>query len=268
VMPLATLAAFVRRDWQRAVSYRVPFALEIFSTLLGLTLFYYLGRLVDASGVRHHELDKGYFAYAVIGVALLEIGHTGLSAFAQKLRDEQTTGTLEALAATPTSSSLIIVGSAAYDMLRATATAFGMIALGMLLFGLRLEFDPVAFPVALVSLAACVLLFAALGIAMAAFTIVFKQTTALLGMVLPAIALLSGVYFPIDVLPRVLETLARASPFTWGLEVLRAALLEGRIDWWQFAVLIPAAAVAVPLGLAVFHAALRRAKRDGTLAQY
>ncbi len=266
---VATLAAFVSRDWVIARSYRVPFATEAVGALFSVTLFYYLGRLVGRSfTATSPDLAKGYFAFAVIGIATLGIGTTGLSAFAQRLRQEQTTGTLEALVCTPCRSWTVVVGSAAFDLLRATVTALVMVLLGVAIFGLRFTAGPVSLVVAAIAALATVLLFGALGVALAAFTVVFKQAAALLGLVTPIIALLSGVYFPIDVLPQAIQKLAEASPFTWALDVLRAALLRGVVDLGHLALLVPFAVLAFPFALYLFERALRRARREGSLTQY
>jgi ABC-2 type transport system permease protein len=106
------------------------------------------------------------------------------------------------------------------------------------------------------------------GVAVAAFTVLFKRTTALLGMVISGLALLGGVYFPIDVFPEPLQTLANALPFTWGLDVLRGSLLGGNVDPLQLVGLLGSALVLLPPALLGFTLAIGRARRTGSLAQY
>jgi ABC-2 type transport system permease protein len=266
---LSVLAAFLRRDFRINISYRASFALELLSTLFLLALFFYLGRVVDDAELgAGQNLSEGYFGYAVVGLALLSIVQVSLASFSRKLNEEQTTGTFEALMATPASPSLIVLGSAVYELLRATFGALVLIAVAVVVFGLRLEVDAASIGVAFVALAGCLGLFASLGVAVAAFTVVFKRTAGLLGMVITALALLGGVYFPIEVFPEPLERLANALPFTWGLDVLRASLLGGDVDPAQLAGLFGSAGLLMPLALVGFNAAVRRARRTGTLAQY
>ena len=99
------------------------------------------------------HLGGGYFGYAAVGLGLLEIVLAGLGSFARKLRDEQTTGTFEALMATPAHPSLIILSSAAYDMLRATFDGLVMIAAAVVIFGLDLDLGAGPVAVAAVTLA-------------------------------------------------------------------------------------------------------------------
>jgi ABC-2 type transport system permease protein len=262
-------AAFLRRDAAVAVSYRLPFLLGIASIVSILALFFYLGRLVDPSVIESRAgFDQGYFAYAALGLALLQIVQVGLVSFALKLRQEQTTGTFEALMSTPAPPYAVVLCSVAWDILRAALSGLFLVAVAVALFGLDLHTDTEALLVAGVALLGCLVLFGAIGIAVAAFAVAFKHVTALLSMVVTGLALLGGVYFPIDLLPDPLQTLGDILPFTWGLDVIRSALLSGDVDGTRLAGLLGSAVVTLPLALAVFKVALRRARREGTLAQY
>jgi len=76
------------------------------------------------------------------------------------------------------------------------------------------------------------------------------------------------VLYPLGVLPGPLRAVADWVPFTWALLALRNVLIDGGAPWGRVLQLWVAALVAVPLSLAVFEGALRRARRGGTLAQY
>lgn len=88
--------------------------------------------------------------------------------------------------------------------------------------------------------------------------------------VIAILLLVSGVYYPIEVLPTVLQKLGVVSPATYVLTGVREALLEGKpIDYlWQYIwpVLIMGV-VLIPAGLWVFNLAERYAKRTGKLAR-
>jgi ABC-2 type transport system permease protein len=269
VSSLRVVAAFIRRDFRIHVSYRLSFVLQMSTIFFFLALYYYLSRIVDQHefAARQH-ISGSYFGYAAVGLALLSILQVGLSSFSQKMREEQTTGTFEALMATPTSPSLVVLASAVYDLLRSTAFALVLIGTAVVLFGLHLDIDPASLGVTAVALVGCLALFASLGVAVAAFTVIFKQTAALSGMVVSGLALLGGVYFPIDVLPGPLQQLAEILPFTWGLDVVRASLLGGDVDPVQLAGLFGSAAVLLPAAVLGFTMAVRRARRTGTLAHY
>jgi ABC-2 type transport system permease protein len=266
----AAFAAFLRRDWTVARSYRLTFALNLWSSLFSLLLFFYLAKLVDEGslGEGRDLFAHGFFAFVILGIALLQVVQTALNSFAGRVRQEQTTGTLEALLATPTSPSLIVLASAAYELLRALVQGLITLIAAVLIFGLHLEAGPAEIAVSIAALAAVIPIFAALGVVVAAFTVAFKQTLGITGVISSALGLLGGVYFPVDVLPGALETLGRALPFTWALDVIRSALLIGEIELVPLAGVVAAAPVALGGALLVFRLALDRARRDGSLAQY
>jgi ABC-2 type transport system permease protein len=269
VSRLRIVAAFIRRDFRIHTSYRLSFVLQMFTIFFFLTLYYFLSQLVDEKEFASHQNITGdYFSWTAVGLAVLSILQVGLSSFSQKMREEQTTGTFEALMAAPASPSLVVLASAVYDLMRSTAFASILLGTAVVLFGLQLDTDPASLAVSAVALAGCLTLFASLGVAVAACTVIFKQTTALSGMVVSGLALLGGVYFPIGVLPDPLETIAKLLPFTWGLDVVRASLLGGDVDSAKLVGLFGSAAVLLPLAVLGFTLAVRRARRTGSMAQY
>ena len=86
--------------------------------------------------------------------------------------------------------------------------------------------------------------------------------------VIALLLLVSGVYYPIEVLPDFLQKISIFSPATYVLEGVRHALLDGTptLGLWQH--MWPALAmgvVLIPAGLWVFKQAERYAKRAGKL---
>jgi ABC-2 type transport system permease protein len=265
---VTTTAAFVRRDWRIALSYRASYGLELVGTVFVLAMMFYIAPIVDTTKLSTGDAAGGYFGFATVGFALLRMVQTGLSTFATRLREEQMTGTLEAVMAAPAPPSLVVLASGTYSMLRSLVAGFVTIVAAVLVFGLRFDLHPGSLAIALTTLVACVVMFAALGVAVAAFTIVFKQTTAAIGLVSASLAILGGVYFPLSVLPEPLQTIGELLPFTWGVDLLRDALLGSDPDLGRLAVLAAFAAVAIPLALLLFSRALRYARRRGTLGHY
>lgn len=263
------VSAFLRRDWAIARSYRVTFILETLGSLVGLVMFFYLGRLIDSARIPGiADLEQGYFAFAAIGLALLQVVQTCVSSFADTLRTEQTTGTLEAMLTTPTAPAVVVLAGSAYSLLEATARAALQLSVAVALFGVRLRFTAQSALVVLGVVCSTVVLFAALGLLIAAFTVVFKQGRALVGPLLLATSLLGGVYYPLDVLPGPLQALGSVNPFTIALDGLRAGLLRADADLGQLLTITFLAGLAMPMAVWVLECSVRRARRAGTLGQY
>lgn len=265
---IAPFSAFVRRDFAIARSYRLQFVLEAGSVMFQLAMFFFLGRVVDDANPNIGGTEQGYFAYVVFGLALLGWLTSALTSFASTLRVEQTTGSLEALLATPPSPTTLIVGTSAYAFISATITALLYIVLAVGFFGLRFTPHIGAIAVAIYALIASLVLFSAFGMILAAATLVYKRTGALIGLATGGLAILGGVYFPLSVLPTPLRTIAELLPFTWALEVLRSALLAGEIDWGRMALLGASNVALIPVAIWALERALQLARRAGSLGQY
>jgi ABC-2 type transport system permease protein len=111
--------------------------------------------------------------------------------------------------------------------------------------------------------------FIGLGIVASVLPLLFPERGAQMTNVIQAIFLLiSGVYYPIQVLPGWMQLLARVSPATFVLEGMRATILEGAptVSLWPYLwPLLVAGAIAIPLGLWIFRLGERYAKRTGKL---
>jgi ABC-2 type transport system permease protein len=260
--------AFFLRDFRVARSYRLPFVMQLGSTVFSLLLLFFLARVVDAGGpIDLPGMQRGYFAFVVIGMVVFQLMITSLSTFTSQIRGEQVAGTLEAMLATPVPSWVVVLASSAYTMFWSAVTA--LTALGFALFvGLRFTTSAPALLSAGLNFASTIVLFTALGIAIAGFTMVFKQGNSLVGVVTSGVSLLSGIYFPVEVLPEWLQVLARAVPFTWSIDLLRRQLLDADPAWGPTLAL---AGLSLPLlvaGLLLFRHAVDRARRAGSLASY
>jgi ABC-type polysaccharide/polyol phosphate export permease len=259
--------AFVRRDLAVARSYRFPFVLGLVASAGILLVVHQVGDLVDPARSSDPTLRAGYFSYVLVGTAVLTLVASGLQSFAAKLREEQVSGTFEALLTTPAPPSTLALSLAAYDLLQALASALVVLVAGAAL-GAVFTITPLAAGLAVVLLAGIVALAAAVGILVASFTVVFKRGGTLAGLVSAVIALLGGIYFPVAQLPGGVRWAAEAMPFTWGITALRSALIYGEADVVRLGGLLAAAGLGLPAALLVFRRAVARARRQGTLSQY
>ena len=76
----------------------------------------------------------------------------------------------------------------------------------------------------------------------------------------------SGVYYPVSVLPGWMQWIAKISPATYALRGNREQILNGAgLAWADVWPLLVIGAVSVPLGLVVFKTGERYAKRHGKL---
>jgi len=111
--------------------------------------------------------------------------------------------------------------------------------------------------------------FAGLGMITAVLPLISPEKGAQLGFIAQGLLLVvSGVYYPVEVMPQWMEWLATISPATYALEGIRAAILDGAslgAVWHDLWPLLGLGALSIPLGLAVFRVGERYAKRHGKL---
>jgi ABC-2 type transport system permease protein len=76
----------------------------------------------------------------------------------------------------------------------------------------------------------------------------------------------SGVYYPVSVLPEWMQWIAKISPATYALRGIRRSVIEGTgLMWEDVWPLLVIGTVSIPLGLMVFKAGERYAKQHGKL---
>ena len=78
----------------------------------------------------------------------------------------------------------------------------------------------------------------------------------------------SGVYYPVSVLPAFMQWIAKVSPANYALRGMRNAILDGAgvgAVWGDIWPLLVIGVVAVPLGLEIFRRGEIYAKRHGKL---
>ncbi|MBI3150021.1 MAG: ABC transporter permease [Betaproteobacteria bacterium] len=81
------------------------------------------------------------------------------------------------------------------------------------------------------------------------------------------LAPVSGVYYPIGVLPDWLQTMAAGVPASYVFEGMRAVLIHGRFEFELFWTALAINAVYLLLGCLAYFAALRYAREHGMLLQ-
>src|SRR5690242_6464033 len=180
---------------------------------------------------------------------------------------ERWEGTIEYTFMAPLSRAVHLLGMGAFAVLYGVLRTAALFVVVAVFFGL--SFPDADFGAALLLLAVASVSFVGVGMVTAVLPLVSPEKGAQLGFIAQGLLLVvSGVYYPVDVMPGWMQALATISPATYALEGLRGAVLDGKSvsevsgDLWPLLIL---GVVAIPLGLAVFRAGERYAKRHGSL---
>src|SRR5262245_3202270 len=180
---------------------------------------------------------------------------------------ERWEGTIEYTFMAPLARPVHLLGMGAFGVLYGVARTAFLFAVVALFFGLG--FPGADFGAALLLLAVASISFVGVGMVTAVLPLISPEKGAQLGFIAQGLLLVvSGVYYPVEVMPGWMQAIATISPATYALDGIRAAVLDGAgvgDVWHDIWPLLVMGVVAIPLGLAVFRAGERYAKRHGKL---
>ena len=180
---------------------------------------------------------------------------------------ERWEGTIEYTFMAPLSRSMHLAGQGVF------AIFYGLVRAVLLFivvaFFFSLSFPDANFAAALVILAIASVSFIGIGMMTSVMPLISPEKGMQLGFVAQGVLLVvSGVYYPVSVLPEWMQWLSKFSPATYALEGIRAAILDGAplsSMWDLIWPLLVIGVVAIPLGLWVFHRGEVYAKKHGKL---
>jgi ABC-2 type transport system permease protein len=180
---------------------------------------------------------------------------------------ERWEGTIEYTFMAPLSRPIHLFGMGLFAIAYGVVRAVLLFAVVALFFSL--ELSNANFAAALIVLVVASISFIGIGMMTALLPLISPEKGTQLGFVAQGILLVvSGVYYPVSVLPEWMQWLAKISPATYALDGIRDAILNGAgisAMWPNIWPLIIIGVVSVPLGLEVFRRGERYAKRHGKL---
>lgn len=262
----AQCAAIGRRDLALQRSYGASALLGSLAAVLGLVSYYFIGRLVGTEQAA--QLAGGsYFRFVWAGIMVQLVVASSLGGLGGALAREAAEGTLEPQLAAGASPLALVLGGALAPALLALGQVALHAAAGAAFFDLALGGARLA-PMA-AALAATVIACAPIGLLGAAAWLLLRRPGLVTTVALFSFGVLSGVYFPVQLLPAPIAELAQWVPLTAGLDAVRAALLEGG-NWSTTASslrrLALITALTLPPSILLLRATIERARRRGSLA--
>ena len=262
---LVGLAGVVERNVylvRRYIWWELAFFVWTVANTLTIT---FIAKGVEAAG---GEIDvQRITTILLIGAVMWAYLGTVFEILTETVAWERWEGTIEYTFMAPLARPMHLAGMGLF------AIGFGLLQ-AVLLFGVvatffDLELAQADFVAALVVLGVASISFVGIGMMTAVLPLISPEKGTQLGFIAQGILLVvSGVYYPVEILPTWMEWLAVVSPATYALEGTRDAILEGAGVaelWDELWPLLVIGAVSIPLGLEVFRRGELYAKRHGKL---
>ena len=259
---LSSAHAFVRRDFQIAMSYRVPFLFDLVGAFFVIFEFYFLAKLVPESAS-----TGDYLGFVATGLVVTTFLVSGASVVASNIRQEQVQGTIEVTLSSGLSLPALSLGISAYPVMAGAVRAAIYAALAAAL-GARVSGANWGLAISVLTVGS--ISFVAIGLMAVGLVLVFRQAAGAVGWLVGAATLLAGVVFPLELLPGWLRFLSGLSAATWTLQTIRRAL-EGASwseEWPALALLAGMGVLYAALALLALSLGIRHARRTGSLSQY
>jgi ABC-2 type transport system permease protein len=230
-------------------------------TIANTLTIVFIARAVHLSPAQENELATKLLVGAVIWAFLGII----FEFVTETVAWERWEGTIEYTFMAPISRSMHLFGMGAFAVL------YGLIRAMILFFAVAafigIHMPDANFLAALALLGIASISFLGIGMMTSVLPLISPEKGAQLGFVAQGMMLaVSGVYYPVSVMPDWMQAIAKISPATYALRGDRAAVVDGAgLAWADVWPLLLIAAVAIPLGLAIFRQGERYAKKHGKL---
>src|SRR5713101_9195150 len=260
--------AFFERNWNLTKRYWAWEIVWLVYNIVNAMAVTYIGaaaQLITKSKVNTEYL----ILYLLIGTAVWSYLSVTFEGVTDMITIERWEGTIEHTFMAPISRFTHLIGSCWYAVVHGLLFTFIQLLVVGAFF--HLDLSHANYLTATFMLLAGSVSFIGFGIAASVLPLLFTERGSQMSYIVRAVLLLiSGVYYPISVLPGWMQPLAGISPATYVLEGLRAGLIYGRVIWsgeiWGYTwPLIVTGLVSVPLGVYIFKIAERYAKRTGKL---
>ena len=221
----------------------------------------FIARGVGISAGERNELETkllvGGVIWAFLGIIFEIVTET--------VAWERWEGTIEYTFMAPVSRPVHLIGmgiyAVLYGMVRAAAVYIAVVAF------IGISVTDANYSAAIALLAIASISFIGVGMMTAVLPLISPEKGMQLGFVAQGLMLVvSGVYYPVSVLPEWMQWISKISPATYALRGCRNSILDGAgLAWADVWPLLVIGAFSIPIGLVVFRSGERYAKRTGKL---
>jgi ABC-2 type transport system permease protein len=260
--------AFMRIDYIDTMNYPLALIMRGITALVPIVTFYFVSHLMAQNGP---EVAFDYYTFVVIGIVALSVLGSTLTSFGNMMLRYVQEGQLEMFLVEPIRWSLLPFATIPWQAFLALVTAIFTAAMATFLGASYLPSGiPIAMLIVFLGLAATL----SIGILSASLKVLAKRTDPVLAIYSIAASVLSGAFYPIELLPSWLRTLSWLIPHTYVIQALRRVLmpqgevLSGPTSLQAIGALTLFCLVMYPIALWIFNRTLDYGRKIGALSGY
>lgn len=255
-MELKIVKAFLVRDFLIEKAYRLHFLVKTSSVFFQLAIFYYLGKLIGTD----------YFPFVFIGILFSKTFDFTISCLTDAIRQEQHWGTLESVFLSPLKQNNVTFSLFTSKLLFFLLEFIIYLLIGILVFGFNISLTN--FLILFIFFSITIFSFYGLGLMNAGYVLAFKRGDPSGWLVSTLVDLLSGVYFPLNILPGWIVKISYILPTTYALSFIRKLVLEHKFSIIDLGVMVFCGIVFFISGRLCFSKAFDYCRKKGTLGTY
>lgn len=212
--------AFLSIGLSTAVNYPLDFVMLAVRPLIPAVTFFFVAQLITDSP----SFGGDYYSFVVIGIVVTEALTGALGGFTHEVQSAVQQGRFEMLLVEPVRWRMLPFGLAGWPLI-SRATFAG--AAGLVAVALGAEFQWPRFPIAFVLFVLGIGASLAIGVLSGAVGVLSKRSDPVLTLYTLFAGILSGVAFPIELLPGPVRALSWLVPHTYVITGIRKVLLPG-----------------------------------------
>jgi ABC-2 type transport system permease protein len=259
------------KDFKIAISYKAQFVFSIISIFITILTFFLISKLIDSGNSIYLKEYSSYMFFLIFGVISAEISMILITNPSKNVREMQLTGVFEELIASGKNISSIILSTFIYPIAWLSIRVMVYIIAAIFIFNINIELKNLSY-ITTFSTLFFVISMIGIGLISISSIITIKSGNFIGTMYLSISALLSGIAYPISVLPEKIRFISELLPTTHFLNIFRLDAMNADLAFSEISkdlsVLLLLSLVFFSFGLYLLKISIKIAKRHGSLLFY
>jgi len=252
------------------------FIMDLAGMVVNISIFYFLATFTGSAMAPYLARYGGsYAAYILLGIAFNAYLGASLNSFYNSYCMGYWGCAFELYATSPVGIKAFMAGNILFSYFVSTISVLFYVLFGVYVFGLEIGAGA-NFGIAVLAILLGMATVIGIGlIAASTFTLLNSKqwSNPVTWIVNFLVGLVSGVYFPLEVLPEWARAIGYLLPQTYAYDAARIALLSeasitNPLIAGDFSMLILFSFITIPVGILFFKMSLRKAEKDGTLSRW